>query len=399
MSRFRVFLAAAAALLVFCLCCSALAQRGWDITEYCAVRVSGYHDHKKYMLDDRNMTMWRQPERNAWIEVKAPDGIKVGGVYLRWGVAPVALQIDALDEASGGWQAVQKVSAGFYNQYIPFDAPLNHFRIRPQAEQADFGLIKLQVLSPGDLPEDIQTWQPFEGKADLMVLVAHPDDELLFMGGVIPYYNTQLDKRVIVVYVARMNGFRLVEALDGLWRCGVRHYPELPNQQFRDQWVSTLPECLDIWQEDRLLSYVTEMIRKYQPDVIVTHDVNGEYGHGGHRACCWAVQQCVKNAADPEQYPESAAQYGPWQVKKAYIHLYQGDLGQIDFDWRQPLSAFDGKTAFEITDEAFHLHKSQASSGKYKVEDFGRYDNSLFGLYYSTVGPDSGANDLFEHLE
>ena len=399
MSRFRVVFAAAAALLVFCLCCGALAERGWDITEYCTVRVSGYHDHKKYMLDDRNMTMWRQPERNAWIEVKAPDGIKVGGVYLRWGVAPVALQIDALDDLSGQWQAVQKVPTGFYNQYIQFDVPLNRFRIRPQAEHADFGLIKLQVLSPGYLPEDIQTWQPFEGKADLMVLVAHPDDELLFMGGVIPYYNTQLGKRVIVVYVARMNGFRLVEALDGLWRCGVRNYPELPNQQFSDQWVSTLPECLDIWQEDRLLSYVTEMIRKYRPDVIVTHDVNGEYGHGAHRACCWAARQCVEAAADPESYPESTAKYGPWQVKKAYIHLYQGDLGQIDFDWRQPLSAFDGKTAFEITDEAFHLHRSQASSGKYKVEDFGRYDNSLFGLYDSTVGPDTGMNDFFEHLE
>ncbi len=394
-----MMLAAAAAFLLFCLCGGALAERGWDITEYCIVRVSGYHDHKKNMLDDRNMTMWCQPERNAWIEVKAPDGIKVGGIYLRWGVPPIDLQIDVLDEASGEWQAVQKVSAGYYNQYIAFETPLNRFRIRPQAEQAEFGLIKLQVLSPGDLPEDIQTWQPFEGKADLMVLAAHPDDELLFMGGVIPYYHTQMGKRVIVVYVARMNGFRLVEALDGLWHCGVRHCPETPNQVFTDKAVSTLRECLDLWQEDRLLSYVTEMIRKYRPDVIVTHDVNGEYGHGAHRACCWAVQQCVESAADPESYPEFAAQYGSWQVKKAYIHLYQGDLGQIDFDWRQPLSAFNGKTAFEITDEAFRLHRSQASSGRYKVEDFGRYDNSLFGLYYSTMGPDTGANDLFEHLE
>ena len=403
MRYFRAVFAAAAVLLVFGLCPGARAERGWDITEYCAVRVSGYHGDKKNMLDDRNMTMWRQPERNAWIEIKTPDGIKAGGVYLRWGMPPLDLQIDVLDEASGEWQTVQKASAGYYNQYIPFDTPLARFRIRPQAEQAEFGLIRLQVLSPGDLPEDIQIWQPFEGKADLMVLVAHPDDELLFMGGVIPYYNTQMGKRVIVVYVAEMSGFRLVEALDGLWHCGVRQYPELPGPLFKDKWVGTqkssLKKCLELWKEDRLLAYTAEMIRKYQPDVIVTHDVNGEYGHGAHRACCWAVQQCVEAAADPEKYPESAAQYGAWQVKKAYIHLYQGDLGQIDFDWRQPLSAFGGKTAFEITDEAFHLHRSQASGGKYKVEDFGKNDNSLFGLYYSTVGPDTGANDMFEHLE
>lgn len=399
MNLYRMILAAAAAAMLFFLCSSALAERGWDITEYCTVRVSGHFEEKKNMLDDRNMTMWRQSEKNAWIEVKAPDGIKVGGVYLRWGKPPVDLEIEAQDEKTGAWKPVQKAPAGYYNQYIPFDAPLNHFRLRPQAEQADFGLIRLQVLSPGDLPEDIQVWQPFEGKADLMVLVAHPDDELLYMGGVIPYYNTQMGKRVIVVYVARMDGFRLVEALDGLWHCGVRSGPELPNQLFYDRWVPSLKECLDIWKEDTLLSYVTEMIRKYQPDVIVTHDVNGEYGHGAHRACCWAVQQCVEAAADPEQYPESAARYGPWQIKKAYIHLYQGNLGQITFDWRQPLSAFDGKTAFDITDEAFHKHRSQASSGKYKVQDFGKYNNSLFGLYYSTVGPDTGMNDFFEHLE
>lgn len=396
MNRFGMILAAAAVLI--CLCGGALAEQGWDITEYCAIRVSGYSGQKKDMLDTKNMTMWCQRERNAWIEVKPPEGIKASGVYLRWGMPPIDLQIEAPDKTSGEWQAVQQTPAGYYNQYIPFETPLAHFRIRPREEQAVFGLIKLQVLSPGDLPREIETWQPFEGKADLMVLVAHPDDELLFMGGVIPYYNTQMGKRVIVVYVARMNGFRLVEALDGLWHCGVRAYPEMPNQLFEDQAVTSLRKCLDIWREDRLLAYVTEMIRKYRPDVIVTHDVNGEYGHGAHRACCWAVQQCVETAADPDRYPESAAQYGAWQIKKAYIHLYRGELGQIDFDWRQPLSAFDGKTAFEITDEAFHLHKTQAFSGKYQVKDYGKYDNSLFGLYYSTVGPDTGANDLFEHL-
>lgn len=397
MNRFRMMFAVAA--LLVCLCAGALAQQGWDITEYCTVRVSGYYNQKKNLLDTKNMTMWLQRERNAWIEVKPPEGIKAGGAYLRWGMTPIDLIIEAPDEASGEWKTVQKVSAGYYNQYIPFDKPLAHFRIRPRENPAVFGLIKLQVLSPGDLPKDIETWQPFEGKADLMVLVAHPDDELLYMGGVIPYYNTQMGKKVIVVYVASMNGFRLVEALDGLWHCGVRACPELPNQQFADEAVTTLRKCLDIWKEDRLLAYVTEMIRKYRPDVIVTHDVNGEYGHGGHRACSWAVRQCVESAADPESCPESAVRYGPWQIKKAYIHLYQGDLGQIDFDWRQPLSSFDGKTAFEITDEAFHLHKTQSSSGRYKVQDYGKYDNSLFGLYYSTVGPDTGANDFFEHLE
>ena len=35
----------------------------------------------------------------------------------------------------------------------------------------------------------------------------------------------------------------------------------------------------------------------------------------------------------------------------------------------------------------------------YQVEDGGKYDNSLFGLTYSTVGQDIRKDDLFENIE
>lgn len=142
---------------------------------------------------------------------------------------------------------------------------------------------------------------------------------------------------------------------------------------------------------------MTGLIRKYQPDVIVTHDIAGEYGHGAHRACAYTLRKCISQVGDAAYDPETASQYGIWQPKKLYLHLYKGDLGQIDFDWRQPLSAFDGKTAFDVTCEAFEMHRSQ-NTGKYTVQDEGKCDNSLFGLYYSTVGADSGINDLFENI-
>ncbi len=373
--------------------------QGQDITAKCKIRVSRYKSDLEKMLDNKNMTMWFQKEANAYVEVTAPEETPAAGIYLRWGLKPVDLVIEEPGEEKGKWEEVISVPKGYYNQYIAFPQPLAHFRFRPKEKEIPFGLIKMQVLSQGEVPEGIQTWQPFEGKADLMVLIAHPDDELLYMGGVIPYYCAQMGKKVIVVYIAKMNGFRLVEALDGLWHCGVRNYPQMPNQKFKDEWMTGKKKCLKLWGEEKLFEHVTAMIRKYQPDVIVTHDENGEYGHGAHKACCWAVENCVEKAAKPEAFPSSAEEYGVWQVKKVYLHLYKGELGQIDFDWRQPLSAFGGKNAFEIATEAFNLHRSQAASGKYVVKDSGRYDNSLFGLYYSTVGPDTGINDLFEHLE
>ncbi|MBR6185703.1 MAG: PIG-L family deacetylase [Clostridia bacterium] len=374
-------------------------SQGEDITSKCKIRVSHYSSLIEDMLDNKNMTMWFQKEANAFVEVTAPEDSPAGGIYLRWGLAPVDLVIEEAGEEKNEWIEVMKVPKGYYNQYIAFPAPLAHFRFRPQEKQIPFGLAKMQVLSPGEAPSSIQVWQPFEGKADLMVLVAHPDDEYLYMGGVIPYYCSERGKKVIVVYIAKMNAFRLVEALDGLWHCGVRNYPQMPNQKFKDEWSTSRKKVLNLWGQENLLQYVTEMIRKYQPDVIVTHDEKGEYGHGAHRACSWAVEECVEKAADPSVYPDSAKEYGVWQVKKCYIHLLQGELGQIDFDWRTPLDAFGGKNAFEISTEAFNLHRSQAASGKYVVRDSGKYDNSLFGLFYSAVGPDTGLNDMFENLE
>ena len=131
-----LYAAAAALLLTLCLCCGALAEQGKDITKRCAVKVSAYD--KKNLLDDRNMTMWYQPEKNAWIEVRTPEGTAAGGVYIRWGLPPLDIQIDVQDQATGEWQPVMKIPAGYYNQYISLETPLTRFRIRPQEKQAEF---------------------------------------------------------------------------------------------------------------------------------------------------------------------------------------------------------------------------------------------------------------------
>ena len=395
----KALLCLAAILALLCAGAVSLAEEAAEITGQCRVRVSRYPQNKEKMLDNGTMSMWYQPEENAWVEVTCPEGQRAQGIFVRWGKKPIDAEIQVPGEGKNQWVTVQQHPAEYFNEYIEFAEPLAKFRLRPMAKKDQFAIIKLQVIGEGALPDWVERWRPFEGKADMMVLVAHADDELLYMGGVIPYYSGEMGKKVIVVYIAQMNGFRNVELLNGLWHCGVRDYPEMPGSQFKDKWTTGMKKCLSIWGEKKLLSHVTAMIRKYQPDVIVTHDVKGEYGHGAHKACCYAVQQCIQRAADPQQDAESAKLYGPWQVKKAYIHLYQGDLGQIDFDWRQPLAAFQGKNAFEIATEAFNMHRSQAASGKFVVQDYGKYDNSLFGLYYSAVGPDTGKNDMFENLD
>ena len=99
-------------------------------------------------------------------------------------------------------------------------------------------------------------------------------------------------------------------------------------------------------------------------------------------------------AADPVSFPDSAEQYGLWQVQKCYVHLWAE--GQIRLDWHRPLAAFGGRDGMTVAREAMAMHVSQVKHG-WAIEEGGDCDNALFGLYFSSVGADEAGDDLFEH--
>lgn len=140
---------------------------------------------------------------------------------------------------------------------------------------------------------------------------------------------------------------------------------------------------------------MTGFVRRYKPDVLVTQDFNGEYGHGAHRATADAAVKAVTYAANAQKYPDSAAAYGTWSVSKVYVHLYAEQ--QLKLDWHVPLTAFDGKDGETIAAEALACHVSQMKHG-WAMEEGGDNDNTLFGLYATTVGPDVLGNDLMENI-
>ena len=99
-------------------------------------------------------------------------------------------------------------------------------------------------------------------------------------------------------------------------------------------------------------------------------------------------------AADPDSHPESAAIYGAWDTPKMYIHLYGEE--PIVFPVHEPMS--DGRTPYEVASLAFYCHRSQLKFyPQILCEEDPRYDARLFGLYRSTVDPDTGW-DITENL-
>ena len=121
-----------------------------------------------------------------------------------------------------------------------------------------------------------------------------------------------------------------------------------------------------------------------------------------------ALTEAIYIAADETQFPESVDRYGIWETQKLYLHLYEENPIVMDYDI--PLEAFDGKTAFEMTQEGFACHKSQHWTWFYKwiygtadkpikkATDIRSYSPCHFGLYYTQVGPDVIGGDFLENI-
>lgn len=269
---------------------------------------------------------------------------------------------------------------------------------------------ELTLFTSGRVPENIQKWTPpKEGATDLMLFSAHGDDEHLFFAGILPDYAAERGYETLVVYLTNhrnLGTLRCHEMLNGLWSAGVTTYPVFG--PFGDYYCRSKEQALAIHErngqsEDDLVGFVVEQLRRFRPQVVIGHDTNGEYGHGQHAMFSELLCQGVEAAEDPARYPDLAASYGTWQVPKAYLHLWPEN--PITLDWDQPLSRFDGMTAFQVSvQRGFACHKSQVGGITHFITNYDcaaaipRYSPCEYGLYRTAVGPDVDKQDFFENL-
>ena len=240
----------------------------------------------------------------------------------------------------------------------------------------------------------VQEWQEIPDKVDILFVSTHQDDELLFFGGAIPYYTHREGVNAAVLYMADCGRTRCREALDGLWTAGVRIYPFFCG--LTDEFTMNPDLALSRWEKAGAQEMLVSAIRRCKPDVVVCQDLNGEYGHGQHRATSLMTTRAVALAADATYDAPSAEAYGVWQVKKLYVHLYEQD--EIIMDWQQmKLDDTGVVTALFLATEAYDKHRSQQAS--FSMHHHGvLYDNTRFGLYFTDVGPDEAKNDFLEHI-
>ena len=335
---------------------------------------------------------WTPSSSRKVLTITLPSDGSAALMTMEWRKPVDSFTVEFID-ANGQPIRQETKTTGFYVDSISFPAETRQVKLSITGKE---NWARSLCIYDSRYPDNaVQQWQPVPDKLDVMVVSTHQDDEYLFLGGTIPYVCAKgLD--VGVVYMTNGGRSRYTEAMDGLWTAGLRTHPIYMN--WRDQKVNSMKTALSTWSQKGVdpQMEVVRLIRKYRPELIVTQDLEGEYGHTQHKLTVKLFTDAIPLAKDPSYDPESAAEYGAWEVKKVYLHLYKEN--QIEMDWDAPLSADSPISPIFLAKEAFDKHRSQQRAYSMNREAK-TYNNRLFGLYYSAVGPDEAKNDFFEHLD
>lgn len=157
-------------------------------------------------------------------------------------------------------------------------------------------------------------------------------------------------------------------------------------------------ETFHKWDKDKILSDVVWVIRKFQPDVIITRfPTTGEGGHGHHTASAILANEAFTAAADPTKFPEQLQYVKPWQAKRIVWNSFNFGGGnppandtrlRVDVGGYNPLL---GQSYGEIAAESRSQHKSQGfgvAAGRGEAFE-----------YFTTTGGAAPRADLMDDVD
>ncbi len=156
-------------------------------------------------------------------------------------------------------------------------------------------------------------------------------------------------------------------------------------------------ETFTKWDKEKILSDVVWVIRKFQPDIIITRfPTTGEGGHGHHTASAILANEAFAAAADPTRFVDQLKYVQPWQVKRVLWNTFNfgGNNTQSDTQYKLDVGGYNpllGKSYGEIAAESRSQHKSQGlgvPAGRGEAIEF----------FTATKG-DQPKNDLLEGID
>ena len=269
-------------------------------------------------------------------------------------------------------------------------------------------------------------------KADILLIVAHPDDETA-VGSYLAKAVIDDGKRIAVIYANRGEGggnsigdeqasslgaIREIEARRAVGSIGIHNVWFLNGRDTPGQDVF---RSLQTWGHGSTLEQVVRLIRLARPEVILTwlpHFVAGE-NHGDHQAAGIIATEAFDLAGDPTAYPSQVVPpreptdisnvtegLRVWQPKKIYYfsdasHPFEAsgppfDIGEISRQRRVPF--------YRIAAELQTYHRTQADVSEPAAQALrtGNFDSLRLWLqrfrlvFGKSVVPCRPTGDVFE---
>jgi mycothiol conjugate amidase Mca len=170
----------------------------------------------------------------------------------------------------------------------------------------------------------------------LMAVHAHPDDECLGTGGILARYSAEGVRTVLVTCTDGAVGeisdaalatpdnlaaVRAVELDESVRILGIRRLAKLG---YRDSGMQGTadnqnPASFHLADFEAAVGKVVALMREERPDVVVTYDENGGYGHPDHVRAHQVAVAAFEASGDPTRFPDVGIPFSPAKLYYAVI--------------------------------------------------------------------------------
>ncbi len=358
-----------------------------DLTGKCMLD-TGEYKNAKVRIMSRKMDHYQVFEPGTSFSLSWKDDVPAAQLCLQWRDFPEQVTVTQYD--GGGEPIGSEVIPRLPETITPLSKDAR--RVEITAGEREMQVYYCRIYGEGTTPDPFHAWKETPEKLDYMLISTHPDDDILYLGSVIPVYGAEQGYKGTTVYVTCAKRVRMTEAYNGCWALGLRcrpiflDFPDIPR-------TSTQEEKDEFKYED-LVCALVRLYRRYRPAVTFAQDKNGEYGHWQHKLTSKASVEAAVLAADPAYDPESVEQYGTWQVQKAFLHMYEEN--RITIDAHAKLTFFGGDDAYNVARKAFQKHETQKDIGYAVTRDRGEFAFNQFGMAFGVV---EVGEDVFDNID
>jgi LmbE family N-acetylglucosaminyl deacetylase len=238
-----------------------------------------------------------------------------------------------------------------------------------------FCALQMNVVAQKNSAEIIAQIKGLKTVGSVLYFAAHPDDE---NNSFLPYLTKERNLRTAYLSLTRGDGGQnLIGKEQGIELGMIRTQELLAARRIdgAEQYFSTAyefgyskswEEALQIWDHEKVLSDAVWVIRKFQPDIIISRfPPDARAGHGHHAASAIIANEAYIAAADSTKFP---AQFkygvGIWKAKRILWNTF--NFGSVNTTNENQLKVevggynpIIGKSYGEIGAEARTMHKSQ----------------------------------------